>query len=825
MLHPASKLAGCGADQILVVIEEIGVGDSTKHKGKPTRESADDDAAPAQIFDAKPRGLWQQLDGRVPEPTANRPRGMWEWTNARANEAREESQQPSETNEIAERGVASARSELPFRDQIQSAFGPHDVSGIRAQVGGPAAEASRSLGARAYATGNRVGFAEAPDLHTAAHEAAHVVQQTSGISLKNIDGGASDAHERHADAVADAVVRGESAAPLLAGIAGSGIATASAGSVQRKTGPTNEGPGVPDTSASLQISTERSIPLGAVTGTLGMAVVLSKKGTLRGKVGGADVSIGDRATNLKLTDQFTAGIQTTLASAKERLLAGELPAPWGHMPLSVTFEIKGLQAGLSLKKIDLKLMSASIVITGDFSGVFPPDVREHIQAQGKITISVPLDPDLAKQLIELAQASDDVKRGAEFETKVARTEDELSHWQRLKTSAAEIEKLEPSVANLRRAAPSEIRRLEAELDKLRGLRGKVSDLRRRALVKIEQIGLKLEQRAGGRLLMKVGTEALSFVFKKFLPIYNAVSTARDLFEAGRYLAGLDWSSIGRTIVDGSNVQGTTFGDGSKHDEGTGVPGQAASEADDIGNAEQIQSELESHEHVKLHPAAEAALATLAAGHSDKPTTPISDHDREQINAIVPKDLTNDEITDMQRALSERMKGAAQQDIVEAVIAVVEETRPNGQRQERDSRPEQGPKDDSRTSAAGAKGGHGGKAPKKLTVNPTSRVQHSILVSDTKTLPIKPSNLHWPASIEFDGVTAALTDVVAVPFDDNGRYSVRVRLRVTAVPANTIVEFEDRTPVHVGTERTVVFFDEMLDEAHTIRPDNSATKSK
>ena len=51
-------------------------------------------------------------------------------------------------------------------------------------LGGDAAQAAGDLGAKAFATGNKVGFADAPDLHTAAHEAAHVVQQRSGVSLK-----------------------------------------------------------------------------------------------------------------------------------------------------------------------------------------------------------------------------------------------------------------------------------------------------------------------------------------------------------------------------------------------------------------------------------------------------------------------------------------------------------------------------------------------------------------------------------------------------------------------------------------------------------------
>ena len=131
----------------------------------------------------------------------------------------------------ADRGVAGAAASLPHLGTIQGAFGKHDVSGVRAQVGGEAAEASRAIGAEAYATGNRVAFASAPSLHTAAHEAAHVVQQRAGVHLKGGVGAAGDVYERHADAVADRVVAGESAEALLDQPATGGSSTSTA--VQR----------------------------------------------------------------------------------------------------------------------------------------------------------------------------------------------------------------------------------------------------------------------------------------------------------------------------------------------------------------------------------------------------------------------------------------------------------------------------------------------------------------------------------------------------------------------------------------------------------------
>ncbi|HEY0482753.1 MAG TPA: DUF4157 domain-containing protein [Kofleriaceae bacterium] len=137
---------------------------------------------------------------------------------------------PAESQAIAGQGVQDGGGPLPHRNQIQALFGRHDVSGISAHVGGPAAAAADQLGATAYATGQHVAFANAPDLHTAAHEAAHVVQQRGGVSLKGGVGAADDPYEHHADAVADRVVAGQSAEDLLDGAAGGAASTA----VQRR---------------------------------------------------------------------------------------------------------------------------------------------------------------------------------------------------------------------------------------------------------------------------------------------------------------------------------------------------------------------------------------------------------------------------------------------------------------------------------------------------------------------------------------------------------------------------------------------------------------
>src|SRR5882672_7849940 len=129
--------------------------------------------------------------------------------------------EPEAVKAAAAHGTSGPAQPLPHLARIQQLFGRHDVTSIQSHVGGSAAEGAAAMGARAYATGDHVAFAGAPDLHTAAHEAAHVVQQRAGVHLKGGVGELGDSYERHADAVADAVVAGQSAEALLSTMAGS----------------------------------------------------------------------------------------------------------------------------------------------------------------------------------------------------------------------------------------------------------------------------------------------------------------------------------------------------------------------------------------------------------------------------------------------------------------------------------------------------------------------------------------------------------------------------------------------------------------------------
>ena len=126
---------------------------------------------------------------------------------------------PDRQRQRAAEGLRGPGRQLPFLETLQRSFGDHELGGVKTFVGGQAASAARDIGADAYATDGSVAFSRQPDLYTAAHEAAHVVQQRGGVHLSGGVSRSGDRYERHANRVAEQVVRGHSAAPLLDAVA------------------------------------------------------------------------------------------------------------------------------------------------------------------------------------------------------------------------------------------------------------------------------------------------------------------------------------------------------------------------------------------------------------------------------------------------------------------------------------------------------------------------------------------------------------------------------------------------------------------------------
>jgi hypothetical protein len=117
-------------------------------------------------------------------------------------------------------GLAGASQSLPHLDRIQASFGRHDVSSVRTITGGTARDVNAALGARAVTFDGRIAFRSTPDVRLAAHESAHIIQQRDGANKPG--GGNGDPWEHHADRVADAVVAGRSAEPLLDAVTAGG---------------------------------------------------------------------------------------------------------------------------------------------------------------------------------------------------------------------------------------------------------------------------------------------------------------------------------------------------------------------------------------------------------------------------------------------------------------------------------------------------------------------------------------------------------------------------------------------------------------------------
>ena len=139
-----------------------------------------------------------------------------------------------DVKEAARAGLAGDAGQLPHLSTIQSAFGRHDVGGVRAHAGPEAVGAAAAIGASAYASGEAIAFTRTPDLHDAAHEAAHVIQQRAGHAPAGGVGATGDVLEQHADRVADAVVAGQSAEPLLDDLGGGDGGGTAQASVQRR---------------------------------------------------------------------------------------------------------------------------------------------------------------------------------------------------------------------------------------------------------------------------------------------------------------------------------------------------------------------------------------------------------------------------------------------------------------------------------------------------------------------------------------------------------------------------------------------------------------
>ena len=278
-------------------------------------------------------------------------------------------------------------------------------------------------------------------------------------------------------------------------------------------------------------------------------------------------------------------------------------------------------------------------------------------------------------------------------------------------------------------------------------------------------------------------------------------SGEDLYDAGKFLAGLDWSAIGDKILHGGGGA-TVMGDGSKHTPGSGIGGGKVGGGDGE-SAAGFKRELAARDQAVLHPAAAAILEPLLGPRGSGKA--LSVEDRRLIARAVPEDLTPEEIAEVKARLGSPVAAGSGGDTVQQVIAAVQSVRPFGEKQvhggakSADAEAHRGAH--AYKAAHDAKShvrGRGGHDAKTSIVDPIPELRRHVSVDPTT------GNPSVPAVIDFAGVRATSEDVrVARLVLDDAAYLVKVRLRIVSAPPGLSFA-DDHSAVLPRSTHQVVF---------------------
>ncbi|MEL6182095.1 MAG: hypothetical protein AAFS10_24250, partial [Myxococcota bacterium] len=177
-------------------------------------------------------------------------------------------------------------------------------------------------------------------LHTAAHEATHVIQQRHGVQLSSGVGASGDMYEQHADRVADVVVSGGNAEPLLSQFVGS--SGRGRDSVQAKEGPVQMAAATTVAIAGLAVSLVSTL-IGAAS--LGNSVLSAQND----KSGGAEqiLSFGGKYFLTALSEEYLK----TFAEVLIRMKLDALDPEWETRGESEELDKAKSQAGIALQEL------------------------------------------------------------------------------------------------------------------------------------------------------------------------------------------------------------------------------------------------------------------------------------------------------------------------------------------------------------------------------------------------------------------------------------------------------------------------------------------
>jgi len=607
---------------------------------------------------------------------------------------------PGTVRDLAAAGVASTGESLPYLEPIQRSFGAHDVAQVQAHVGGAAADAAGAIGAEAYATGDHVAFATPPDLHTAAHEAAHVVQQASGVQLLGGVGSVGDAHERQADAVADAVVAGRSAEPILEGLPGG----QSVAGVQRK------GLAVPNTSREVEVVIER----GAASFAVKVVTTMGESAAAGGEtenVGPLDEASWSVLEPKMVTEANSFGLRLEAALIKSEFslelfegvdLSLELTGPEG------SFDLEN-GGDLSLAQIEIKAV-ADLVVLGGLRA--PPGTSFKVEVSGSFTIGGKLLAklaDMAARAEIIAGKADELGKIADDLAKAQSLDEELARQRKALLAQRDALPDDWSARDARRELDGKLRDLDARIGDNRAtihasaarsgaLQRELAEDARKLTAIERKLDGKIAKKLAGRI-SKAAARKIARAVGKLLPVLNLVSTIADIVSVIELFA--EWADHDFDLPvagSGDPLTGVVSWEEEQQGDGAGAEDDAdAAGAGDVDVGAHVDedagdgSRSDDHEE-RAEPRSSRSKRKGEAGGDVPVSVPDQIHrrakavlevierkgvrlDEAQVRAlehIVPSTLTDDQAVELVEALILQGPGLAANQDAHDVLAAVEQ---------------------------------------------------------------------------------------------------------------------------------------------------------
>ena len=575
------------------------------------------------------------------------------------------------------RGRQSELASFPHRAAIERAFA--QTVPDRARLG--AADDCAAIGAEAFAVGDEVAFASRePALHTAAHEAAHVLQERIGA------GGATDL-EAHAERAAALVVLGRSAAHMFGG-------EAPARELRRRP----EGTPAPNTEPAA----------GALPQAPVMQYTLFKKKVLTsgitvsgnlviggspGRTGRVEVSAGPGAEwsldrlrqpagkkrreglGARLRDSINTKLEAP-AFAQRFELEG---LPDLKVELTTKLEAEGLQPGAVMEAE----VSGDVTELAVEQGWIPPATPLRLSLQLEVAVRVEAD-DLAR-LALLRSARKQVSGAADV---IGRSDEILRD---LEKRRAELAVRRESIS--KNADPrlwdeldAKHRAVQEEIGRVKGVRGAARKRFSAAIKRFDDVSRRVKGALAKGLARAVG-KTLARQVLKLMPIVGWVSWAADAWELWKLLtedhAAGDSSEGEKGPASGGQVgEEKASGAGDGEAGGTGGDTEGADRGEETADGRSDGREAGNHggdesgspgaDPKKLHVAARRVydVVTVRGGGE---AVAIDEIWIEALGNLVPQDLPADKLDALCRTLERGSSGRAGDPdlILEAVARAIQ----------------------------------------------------------------------------------------------------------------------------------------------------------